>query len=128
MMENYLSRDFLNSLLLEYENRELQKASHELRRLSVSDALTSLGNRRHFDLMLDLEWKRSIRSESPISLILFDIDDFKPYNDNYGHQAGDDCLKLVTKKIGGFVKRAGDTAARYGGKEFVLLLSGTDVA
>lgn len=127
LMENYLRRDFLNSLLLECENRELQKASHELRRLSISDVLTGLGNRRHFEFMLDQEWMRAMRSETPISLIIFDIDFFKCYNDNYGHQAGDECLRMVAEEIGGFAKRAGDTSARYGGEEFVLLLSDADL-
>jgi len=127
LMENYLRRDFLNSLLLEYENRQLEKASHELRRLSISDALTDLGNRRHFEAMLDQEWMRALRGETPISLILIDIDFFKCFNDNYGHQAGDECLRLVAEKIGGFARRPGDTSARYGGEEFVLLLPGTDL-
>ena len=127
LMENYLRRDFLNSLLLEHENRELQKASHEFHRLSNSDALTSLGNRRHFDSMLDQEWMRAMRSGTPISLILFDVDYFKLYNDYYGHQAGDECLKLVAEGIGGYARRPGDTSARYGGEEFVLLLSGTEL-
>lgn len=127
LMENYLRRDFLNSLLLEYENRQLQKAGDELRRLSISDALTSLGNRRHFESMLDQEWMRALRSPAPISLILFDIDFFKLYNDNNGHQAGDDCLKLVAEEMARFSRRPGDTSARYGGEEFVLLLPGTDL-
>lgn len=127
LMENYLRRDFLNSILLESENQQLQKTGQELHRLSISDALTNLGNRRHFELMLDQEWMRAMRSQTPISLILFDIDFFKRYNDNYGHQAGDDCLRLVAEKIGGFARRPGDTSARYGGEEFVLLLSGTDL-
>ena len=128
LMENYLRRDFLNSILLEHENLQLQKASTELRRLSISDSLTSLGNRRHFEAMLEKEWLRATRSEAPISLILIDIDFFKPYNDNYGHQAGDDCLRLVAEEIGRFARRPGDTSARYGGEEFVLLLSGTEQA
>jgi len=127
LMENYQRRDFLNSLLLEHENRQLQNASHELRRLSVSDPLTGLGNRRHFESNLNQEWMRAMRSGQPISLIIFDIDFFKQYNDNYGHQAGDDCLILVAEKIGGFAKRTEDTSARYGGEEFVLLLSGTEL-
>ena len=127
LMENYLRRDFLNSLLLEHENRQLQKASHELRRLSISDALTNLGNRRHFEVMLDQEWNRAMRSQTPISLILLDIDFFKHYNDNYGHQSGDECLRLVAEIIGGFAKRPGDTSARYGGEEFVLLFAGTEL-
>ena len=128
LMENYLRRDFLNSILLESENQQLQKTSHELHRLSISDELTNLGNRRHFEFMLDQEWRRALRFQAPISLILFDIDFFKRYNDNYGHQAGDDCLRLVAEEIGGFARRPGDTSARYGGEEFVLLLSGTDLA
>ena len=128
LMENYQRRDFLNALLLEYENRQLQTASDELRRLSISDALTTLGNRRHFDLMLDQEWMRSMRSASPISLIMLDIDCFKNYNDNYGHQAGDECIRLVAQKVRGAAKRTGDTSARYGGEEFALLLSGTELA
>jgi diguanylate cyclase (GGDEF)-like protein len=128
LMENYLRRDFLNSLLLKHENRQLQIASHELRRLSISDALTNLGNRRHFENVLDQEWLRAKRLEAPISLILLDIDFFKPYNDNYGHQAGDECLRLVAEAIGGFARRPEDTAARYGGEEFVLLLPGAELA
>ena len=127
LMENYLRRDFLNSLLLENENRQLQKASHELRRLSISDALTNLGNRRHFEGMLDQEWMRALRSGTPVSLILLDIDYFKNFNDTYGHQVGDDCLKVVAEEIGWFARRPGDTSARYGGEEFVLLLPGTDL-
>src|SRR5512133_761247 len=125
LMENYLRRDFLNSILLESENQQLQKTSLELHRLSISDELTKLGNRRHFELMLDQEWMRALRFQTPISLILIDIDFFKPYNDNYGHQSGDDCLRLVAEVIGRFARRPGDTSARYGGGEIVLLLSGS---
>lgn len=128
LMENLLRRDFLNSLLLESENRQLQETSRELRRLSISDALTGLGNRRHFEYMLDQEWMRAMRAETPVSLILFDIDFFKNYNDNYGHQAGDDCLRLVAEELKGLARRPGDTAARYGGEEFVLVLPGTGLA
>ncbi|TSK04451.1 MAG: diguanylate cyclase [Geobacter sp.] len=124
LMENYLRRDFLNANLLEHENRQLQKATLELRRLSISDALTNLGNRRHFEVMLDQEWARAMRTEMPISLILLDIDFFKNFNDNYGHQAGDNCLKAVAGAIGAHARRSADTAARYGGEEFVLLLPG----
>lgn len=128
LMENYLRRDFLNTILLEHENRQLQRASEELRDLSISDALTTLGNRRHFDLMLDQEWMRGMRSATPISLVLIDIDYFKNYNDSYGHQAGDECIRLVAQKVRGVAKRPGDTSARYGGEEFALLLADTDAA
>ncbi len=126
LMENYLRRDFLNSILLEAENQQLQKTSNELHRLSISDELTNLGNRRHFDSMLEQEWQRALRFQTPVSLILFDIDFFKLFNDNYGHQAGDGCLRMVAEEIGSFARRPGDAAARYGGEEFVLLLSGTE--
>lgn len=127
LMENYLRRDFLNSILLEAENRQLQKTTRELHRLSISDALTGLGNRRHFECMLDQEWMRALRCQTPISLIFVDIDCFKLYNDNYGHRTGDDCLRQVAETIGEFARRPGDTAARYGGEEFVLLLSQTEL-
>jgi len=127
LMENYLRRDFLNSLLLEHENRRLQMASEELRRLSISDALTGLSNRRHFDSMLKQEWMRAMRSERPVSVIMFDVDAFKQYNDNYGHQAGDECLSRVAEVVGGFARRSGDVAARYGGEELVLLLPDIDL-
>jgi diguanylate cyclase (GGDEF)-like protein len=127
LMESYLRRDFLNSILLESENQQLQKTSNELHRLCISDELTHLGNRRHFESMFELEWKRALRFQTPVSLILFDIDFFKLFNDTYGHQAGDDCLKLVAGKIGRLARRPGDTAARYGGEEFVLLLSCTEL-
>lgn len=127
LMENYLRRDFLNNILLGHENRQLQRASEELRRLSISDALTTLGNRRHFDLMLDQEWMRAMRTATPISLILIDIDYFKNFNDTYGHQAGDDCIRLVAQKVRSVAKRPGDTTARYGGEEFAVLLSDTEL-
>jgi diguanylate cyclase (GGDEF)-like protein len=127
LMENYLRRDFLNSILLESENQQLQKTSNEFHRLCILDVLTNLGNRRHFESMIELEWKRALRFQTPVSLILFDIDFFKLFNDSYGHQAGDDCLKLVAGKIGSFARRPGDMAGRYGGEEFVLLLSFTEL-
>ncbi len=127
LMESYLRWDFLNSVFLESENQQLQKTSNELHRLSISDTLTNLRNRRHFESMLELEWKRALRFQTPVSLILFDIDYFKLFNDYYGHQMGDDCLKLVAGKIGRLARRPGDTAARYGGEEFVLLLSCTEL-
>jgi len=127
LMENYLRRDFLNSLLLEDEYRKLQKASAELHELSIADSVTNLKNRRYFDTRFSEEWRRAMRSETAVSVILVDVDFFKMYNDHYGHQAGDECLRLVADVIGGFAKRPGDVAARYGGEEFVLLLPDTDL-
>ncbi len=108
--------------------QELQKANERLKKLSVMDGLTKIPNRRRFDEYLDAEWKRHHRDKKPISVVLCDIDFFKLYNDNYGHQAGDDCLQKVAKAINDSAKRSTDLAARYGGEEFVLVLPNTDAA
>jgi len=97
-----------------------------LNRLATIDGLTQLANRRHFDNSLELEWKRMVREQGIISLILCDIDFFKFYNDNYGHQEGDECLQRVASAINSPLKRPTDMAARYGGEEFVIILPNTD--
>jgi len=98
------------------------KLEEALRMLSSTDGLTGLANRRSFDETIEREWRRGQRSGYPLALIIADIDDFKKFNDTYGHLAGDDCLKKVGASIRNAVSRAGDLAARYGGEEFVLLL------
>lgn len=105
--------------------QELKKANLELRMMSVKDGLTGIANRRHFDDVLAREVKRAMRSNSPLSLAICDIDFFKPYNDNYGHQAGDDCLKYVAVTMERTSKRPGDVVARYGGEEFGIILPDT---
>jgi diguanylate cyclase (GGDEF)-like protein len=107
---------------------ELKRAREELQRLVTTDALTGLPNRRRFDEVLEREWRRLGRSRAPLSLILVDIDQFKPFNDHYGHIAGDNCLRRVAIAIAGVVSRAADLAARYGGEEFVCVLPETDRA
>jgi len=104
---------------------ELRKTQEELRRLSLLDGLTGLANRRHFDETLLREWRRSIRQDRPLGLIMMDIDHFKAFNDNYGHQAGDECLKRVSQAFRECLQRPGDFAARYGGEEFVAILPET---
>ncbi|MBF0200885.1 MAG: diguanylate cyclase [Desulfamplus sp.] len=107
------------------ENK-LQQANHELLRIATLDGLTQIANRRKFDEYLTKEWKRSLRERHTISLILCDIDYFKPYNDNYGHQAGDDTLRRVAACIEENSRRPADLAARYGGEEFVVVLPNTE--
>jgi len=105
----------------------LKKANKELQRLSVTDELTGVYNRRYFNENLEKEWRRAIRSKDNISLIMMDIDFFKLYNDHYGHLKGDECLCRVAKALKGAVKRPGDMMARYGGEEFVALLPRTEL-
>lgn len=109
-------------------NDELKKLNVKLERLSLCDGLTGINNRRSFDDYLEKEWKRSLRESMPLSLILLDIDYFKKFNDNYGHQEGDRCLKAVAKVLEELVLRPGDFVARYGGEEFAIVLPDTDVA
>ncbi|MCK5163169.1 MAG: diguanylate cyclase [Desulfobacula sp.] len=106
--------------------QELKKVNEKLKMLSVIDGLTQIPNRRRFDEYLESEWKRHYRDKDKISVVLSDIDFFKLYNDNYGHQAGDDCLKKVAQAIQDSAHRSADLAARYGGEEFVLVLPRTD--
>ena len=112
------------------ERKITEKVLSELRldleRMSYEDGLTGIANRRRFDTAYEQEWRRLRRSQSPLSLILFDIDCFKEYNDCYGHQAGDDCLKRVAQSLRASVRRSSDLVARYGGEEFVVLLPETD--
>ncbi len=106
---------------------ELEKKNAELQRLSSLDGLTGIGNRRRFDEYLEQEWLRSARDGNILSLILIDIDHFKAYNDNYGHQGGDECLRKVARTLDATLKRAGDVVARYGGEEFAVVLPDTDL-
>lgn len=105
---------------------ELEKTNKELQRLTSLDGLTGIANRRRFDEYLDQEWMRAARGNKVVSLILIDIDHFKTYNDNYGHQGGDDVLRRVAQAIDQGTSRPGDLAARYGGEEFAIILPDTD--
>ncbi len=104
----------------------LKQLEEELKDQSGVDWLTALANRRRFDELFTQEWGRTRREGAPLAVLMMDIDDFKAFNDTYGHQAGDHCLQRVARAIKGTVCRPGDVVARYGGEEFVVLLPKTD--
>lgn len=108
--------------------RQLEEANQTLQRLSTLDSLTGIPNRRHFDQFLAREWRRCLRERCSLSVFLVDVDYFKTYNDWFGHQVGDECLKLIADALSSVCKRPADLAARYGGEEFVVVCSGTDEA
>ena len=107
-------------------NERLGEMNQELERLSVTDSLTGLANRRSFNEFLHREWLRDQREQQPFSVIMVDIDHFKMYNDHYGHLEGDICLQKVSWALQGALCRAGDLLARYGGEEFVAILPHTN--
>ena len=107
--------------------RQLEAANQMLLQLSFSDALTGVANRRSFEDLLAKECCRVTRRSRPISLIMIDVDCFKIYNDSYGHQSGDECLKQVAKILKNTLKRPGDFVARYGGEEFAVVLPDTEL-
>ncbi len=104
----------------------LQEAYNAVEALAVTDALTGLANRRRFDQYLGTEWRRSMRDRQPLSLLMMDVDKFKTYNDTYGHQRGDSCLKQIAEACMDVVSRPGDLVARFGGEEFVVVLPNTE--
>lgn len=106
-------------------NFQLLDKEQELLQLAQRDGLTQLANRRAFDEQLQLEWRRCLREQLPLSVLLIDIDQFKRYNDHYGHLAGDTCLKAVAGAMARCIHRPFDLLARYGGEEFVVLLPST---
>lgn len=106
---------------------KLNSANKELQQLSATDGLTGLSNRRMFDELSLREWRRCERMKKPFALVMVDVDNFKLYNDNYGHQAGDECLKAVAAQMLRAAPRASDVVARYGGEEFVFVLGETDM-
>ncbi|MBG7621106.1 GGDEF domain-containing protein [Herbaspirillum sp. AP02] len=105
---------------------ELRLANKQLELLAHQDGLTTLANRRHLDMVLEAEFRRATRSGAALSLVMIDVDFFKQYNDLYGHQAGDECLRRIALVLKERQRRPGDLAARYGGEEMVMLLPDTD--
>lgn len=132
---NYHSKSYLNQLqrddayrALRESQRQLLEMNFQLQRLTNLDGLTGLSNRRHFDQYMEAEWKRAIRSKTPISILMLDVDHFKSYNDTNGHLAGDEVLKTIATTIQQTCLRSSGTAARFGGEEFALILTATDMS
>lgn len=107
--------------------RKLDDANQELTRLSSLDGLTGISNRRQFDETLLREWRRLGRQGRPLSMLLCDVDYFKQFNDAYGHQVGDECLKAVARTLKDTLRRPADLVARYGGEEFAVILPDTEI-
>jgi diguanylate cyclase (GGDEF)-like protein len=120
------SRDQLAELV-EARTAELKDANQSLEALSRHDALTGLANRRYFDELKEVEFRRAIRHRTPLSVLMCDVDFFKVYNDTYGHMMGDQCLKQIAETLRGVFGRSGELTARVGGEEFVVVLPNIDV-
>ena len=128
----YHSRSYMTLLQRDAAYRALRVSQQQLldtnlvlQRLMNSDGLTGLSNRRHFDEYLELEWRRAMREQSQLSLLMIDVDYFKTYNDTFGHLEGDEALRKVATAIREASSRPSDLPARYGGEEFVLVLPNT---
>ncbi|MEN0107289.1 MAG: PleD family two-component system response regulator [Pseudomonas sp.] len=128
----YHSRSFLMQLQRDEAHRALRESQQQLmetnlvlQRLMNSDGLTGLSNRRHFDEFLEMEWRRAMREQSQLSLLMIDVDYFKAYNDSFGHLKGDEVLHRVADAIRGGCSRPSDLPARYGGEEFAMVLPST---
>jgi diguanylate cyclase (GGDEF)-like protein len=142
MLQMFLATAVLSVSVMALVLADLQRASRDVREsemryrtlaasmemLAALDPLTQVANRRSFDDALDREWQRALRSRTPLSLILFDADYFKAYNDRYGHLAGDECLKKIADTFTSTVRRPADLVARFGGEEFGIILPDTDAA
>jgi diguanylate cyclase (GGDEF)-like protein len=122
----HMARSTILQKIYERSQQALKEARDALETMSLTDALTRIANRRCFDRALDAEWRRAIRTQDPLSLLLMDIDYFKCLNDRYGHQAGDKCLAAVAAALRGCLSRSGDLIARYGGEEFAVILPTTE--
>jgi diguanylate cyclase (GGDEF)-like protein len=122
------ARNFVNRRTIEQQTEALKNANARLNLLANLDGLTLIANRRQFDHHFEQQWQQLGRSNSCLSLLICDVDHFKLFNDNYGHQAGDRCLRQVAEAIENCVGRNGDLVARYGGEEFAVVLPNTDRA
>ena len=126
---DYLTKPICKPIVRARVRNHLELKHHRdlLEQLSIRDGLTGIPNRRHYDLCLEREWRRSVRNKTSICLVMVDIDNFKKYNDRYGHLAGDDCLKRVAEALNATPGRPTDVVARYGGEEFSAVLPETSL-
>lgn len=113
---------------LDDSRRKYKALSEHLHQVSITDELTGAANRRFFNRTLEREWKRALRNQQPLSLLIMDLDSFKEFNDKFGHPAGDRCLEQVAGTLQEVLRRPADLLARYGGDEFAAILPGTDSA
>jgi diguanylate cyclase (GGDEF)-like protein len=125
---SHLAIGLIGGWLILFSTHRLEQTHRRLKQQAIFDTLTSIPNRRYFIEHLVDEFRRSRRQRQPLSLILCDIDNFKSYNDSFGHQAGDRCLQTVAHALSDALKRGGDFCARYGGEEFVIVLPNTPLA
>jgi diguanylate cyclase (GGDEF)-like protein len=126
LRDSYGQLEQANQRILD-TNQKLEDANRKLEELSNQDGLTGIANRRYFERFVHMEYRRAMREKRSISLIMIDVDFFKNYNDRYGHQAGDDCLKRIAHALC-ILNRPGDLVARYGGEEFVAVLFGSSAS
>jgi diguanylate cyclase (GGDEF)-like protein len=126
MIRQLMERDRLQAELRSAKTA-LEETNASLQQMALSDGLTGLANRRHFDQRLEAEFKRAIRDQTPIALVIIDVDYFKKFNDHHGHVEGDACLQMVARAVRAGPRRPGDIAARFGGEEFTVLLPGTGI-
>lgn len=127
-MEAVARHEFLQHRLLISESQRQQQLVQQLQWLSITDGLTGIANRRHFEQQLQSQWQQCRRHQQPLAVVMLDVDDFKAFNDGFGHPAGDRALQQVAAQLAEVCRRSGDVCARYGGEEFILLLTDTDTA
>ncbi len=121
------TEEAIEAVIIMRDISERKALEEKLAAQALTDGLTGLANRRAFDELLEREWKRTVREGSQISLLLLDVDHFKEFNDQNGHQVGDDCLRAISAAVSGAL-RSTDIAARYGGEEIAVILPSTDTA
>ena len=121
---DFISKPFSPAIVrIRVQNQiDLKKFQETLTQLATTDGLTGISNRRDFDRQLLAEWNRALRMQQLLAVVMLDVDWFKKYNDHYGHQGGDDCLRQVANVLSNVAKRDSDFVARYGGEEFAIIL------